>query len=128
MFFTSSIFSRCVWLCLILSGVSRTCAAGELWVSAYYPTAAREVMPVSEIDFGVVTHIVQFALTPNPDGSLNDAAVTSNQTNAADLVQRAHAAGRKALICVGGAAPKRDSKAQVPLRIAPILLRISSDP
>jgi chitinase len=103
MIFPSSIFSRCVWLCLVLSGVSRTCAAGELWVTAYYPKAAQEVMPVPEIDFGVVTHIVQFALTPNSDGSLNVAGITTSQTNAAELVQRAHAAGRKALICVGGA-------------------------
>ncbi len=103
MIFPSSIFRRFVWLVLVSIIFSWSCAAEGLWVTAYYPAAAQQIMPVSEIDFSVVTHVVQFALAPNTDGSLNDAAVTTNPATSADLVQHAHAAGRKALICVGGA-------------------------
>jgi chitinase len=86
-------------LCFVLS----RSAAGELWVTAYYPGKAASVMPVSDIDFAIVTHVIQFALTPNPDGSLDETASGITGTNAVDLVTRAHAAGGKALICVGGA-------------------------
>ncbi len=99
MIFSPSIFRRFVSTCLVLLGISRTCVAGELWVTAYYPKAAQQVMPVSEIDFSVVTHVVQFGTVPNADGSLDDAGVA----NADELAKRAHAEGRKTLMCVGGA-------------------------
>jgi chitinase len=60
-------------------------------------------MPVSDIDFAAITHVIQFSLMPNADGSLDETANGIVRTNAADLVAQAHAAGRKVLICVGGA-------------------------
>jgi chitinase len=77
--------------------------ASDLWVSAYYPGTAENVMPASEIDFTAITHVIQFFLVPNVDGSLDETAGGILITNADDLVRQAHAAGRKVLICVGGA-------------------------
>jgi chitinase len=77
--------------------------AAEPWVTAYYPGAAASIMPVSDIDFTVITHVIQFSLLPNADGTLDETANGIVKTNAADLVTQAHAAGRKVLICVGGA-------------------------
>ncbi len=60
-------------------------------------------MPASNLDFSVITHVIHFSLIPNADGSLNTDGNTIKPAYTADLVTRAHAAGRKALICVGGA-------------------------
>jgi chitinase len=77
--------------------------AAEPWVTAYYPGTAASVMPVSDIDFAAITHVIQFSLMPDADGSLDETANGIVRTNAADLVRQAHGAGRKVLICVGGA-------------------------
>ena len=87
---------------VLFSFLTRTTAA-ELWATAYYPGTAGSVMPVSDIDFAVITHVIEFSLMPNADGSLDETANGIVGTNAADLISHAHAAGRKVLICVGGA-------------------------
>lgn len=60
-------------------------------------------MPASNIDFSVVTQVIHFSVLPNPDGSLNTNGNTLTPAYTADVVSRAHAANRQALICVGGA-------------------------
>jgi chitinase len=60
-------------------------------------------MPASTIDFAALTHIIHFSLVPNPDGSLDSTVNVVSPSNSADIVTRAHAAGRKVLVCVGGA-------------------------
>ena len=60
-------------------------------------------MPASTIDFGALTHIIHFSLVPNTDGSLNSSANSITTANSSDIVSRAHSAGLKVLICVGGA-------------------------
>lgn len=60
-------------------------------------------MAVADIDFGVISHVVHFSLVPNPDGTLDAEANHITPDNTAELVTRAHAAGRKVLLCVGGA-------------------------
>jgi len=59
-------------------------------------------MPASQLDFGVLTHVIHFAATPNANGTLNSSAHGLTAAYSADLISRAHAAGRKVLICVGG--------------------------
>ena len=59
-------------------------------------------MPASHLDFGVLTHVIHFAATPNANGTLNSSANGLTYDYSADLISRAHAAGRKVLICVGG--------------------------
>jgi len=61
-------------------------------------------MPASNIDFTTLSHVIHFSLVPNSDGSIDAAANGITPGGTADLVSRAHAAGAKALICVGGAA------------------------
>jgi chitinase len=60
-------------------------------------------MPASDIDFTALTHVIHFALLPNSDGTLNYSANEITSANSANLIAHAHAAGGKALICVGGA-------------------------
>lgn len=60
-------------------------------------------MPASTVDFTALSHIIHFSLVPNPNGTLNSSANGITGANAADLVSKAHAAGKKALICLGGA-------------------------
>jgi chitinase len=67
-------------------------------------------MPASNIDFTVVTHVIHSLVTVNPDGSLNATGNGVTAANSADLVSLAHTAGRKVLICVGGAVTNAGSE------------------
>ena len=60
-------------------------------------------MSASNIDFTVVSHVIHFSVVPNSDGAINSSINGVTPANSADVVSRAHAAGRKVLICVGGA-------------------------
>ncbi len=95
------IFRRCalLWVSCLLA----VSLHAQLWTTAYYPGDAGRTLPVAEIDFSTVTHLVHFAAIPNPDGSLNLSANGIVRPAADALIVRAHAAGRKVLICVGGA-------------------------
>src|ERR1039458_9000760 len=57
----------------------------------------------ANIDFTALTHIIHFSVGPNSNGSLNTSLDGITPAYSADLVTRAHAAGRKVLFCVGGA-------------------------
>jgi chitinase len=60
-------------------------------------------MPASSIDFTAVTHVIHFALVPNNDGTLDSSANSVTSANSSDIVSHAHGAGKKVLVCVGGA-------------------------
>ncbi len=60
-------------------------------------------MAASNIDFTTVTHVIHFSLTPQSDGSLDMGANNLSPARCINLVAVAHAAGAKAIICVGGA-------------------------
>ena len=60
-------------------------------------------MPASNIDFTALTHIIHFSLVPNSNGTLNSSDNSITSVNSSDVVTRAHNAGVKVLICVGGA-------------------------
>lgn len=79
-------------------------ARANLWCTAYYPGWEQQSsMPASSIDFTAVSHVVHFAVVPKADGSLDSSQNSITPANSADLISRAHAAGKKVLICVGGA-------------------------
>jgi chitinase len=78
-------------------------ARAEFWCTAYFPGWEQSSMPASNIDFATVTHVIHFSLVPNTNGSINSSANGITTGGSTDLVARAHAAGVKALICVGGA-------------------------
>ena len=85
--------------------VSQEAAAtsSPIWVTAYYAAWQRERLPVSEIDFAAMTHIVHFNVVPRPDGSLNPEGTGVTAAASAEIVNAAHANGKKALITIGGA-------------------------
>ncbi|MCP3098022.1 glycosyl hydrolase family 18 protein [Myxococcus sp. K15C18031901] len=76
---------------------------GRLWVSGYYTGWNSDFYPPEKVDFSAMTHIIVGRVTPNRDGTVNTQFDNSNGPQIArTLAQRAHAAGRKAIIMVGG--------------------------
>lgn len=81
--------------------------AADLWVTAYYAGWMQgnewsyHLRP-GDIDFGAVTHVIHFSLNPNPDGTLNSEGNGLTTENSSALITKAHAAGTKVLICIGG--------------------------
>ncbi|MDB6026645.1 MAG: hypothetical protein JWM68_2868 [Verrucomicrobiales bacterium] len=92
---------RIFWLILVL--LVCPLARAELWSTAYYPGYRQSAMPASKVDFTALTHVIHFALLPNTDGTLDSSANSVTLANSSDLVAKAHSAGKKVLICVGGA-------------------------
>jgi chitinase len=88
--------------------LSPTMARADLWVTGYYPGYETGQMPPSNIDFTTLTHVIHFALAPDADGSIDSSAFGLTPSACATLVGLAHAAGRKALVCVGGANSETD--------------------
>lgn len=88
--------------------VDRTAGSFDPWIMGYYlgyEKTAGSLLP-SQIDFSHLTHIVFGAILPVSDGTLNTnffIDATNGPALATDVAQRAHAAGRKALLMVGGA-------------------------
>jgi chitinase len=78
-------------------------ARADLWRTAYYPGWEQSSMPASNIDFIALTHVIHFSVIPNANGTLNSSGNAITIANSADIISRAHAAGVKVLICVGGA-------------------------
>lgn len=78
-------------------------ARANMWSTGYYPGWEQGGMPASTIDFTALSHVIQFSLVPNTDGSLNSSDNSISSANSSDIVSHAHAAGVKVLICVGGA-------------------------
>ena len=81
-------------------------ASSGRWVSAYYVGYQRSLYPEAELDFSTLTHLIVGRVTPLATGALNttfDIDATNGPAMARTLSQRAHAAGKKALLMVGGA-------------------------
>lgn len=78
-------------------------AHAEIWRTGYYPGWEQASMPASNIDFTTLTHVIHFSVVPNANGTLNTSANDLSAASSSNVVLRAHAAGRKVLICVGGA-------------------------
>lgn len=79
-------------------------APRSIWVTGYYAGWMEGHLPVTAVDFDALTAIVHFSIVPNADGTTFD--TTSNGVTAAQttrVVSAAHAAGKKALLCIGGA-------------------------
>ncbi|NOK16108.1 glycosyl hydrolase family 18 protein [Corallococcus carmarthensis] len=74
------------------------------WVSGYYTGWNADDYPPEKVDFSALTHIIVGRVTPNTDGTVDAIFDNSNGSAIAKtLSTRAHAAGRKAIIMVGGA-------------------------
>lgn len=80
--------------------------AGSRWVSGYYVGYQRSLYPEASVDFSLMTHIIVGRIIPAADGSVLthfDIDYTNGPIMARDLSARAHAAGRKAILMLGGA-------------------------
>ena len=65
-----------------------------------------DALPVGEIDFGTITHLMIGRMRPLPDGNLTydfDIDDAQGPQWAQSAIAAAHAAGRKAIIMIGGA-------------------------
>ena len=76
------------------------------WVAGYYVGYERDLYPIGEVDFSAVTHLMVGRARPLADGSLTtdfDIDAVDGPIWAQAAVDAAHAAGRKAVLMVGGA-------------------------
>jgi chitinase len=76
------------------------------WVMGYYAGYQRGQYPPSDVAYGAMTHIAIGALLPKGDGSLDTDFYQGTGQGPAlvdDLTQRAHAAGTKVILMLGGA-------------------------
>lgn len=76
------------------------------WLSGYYVGYQRQIYPPSEIDFGALTHIIVGRIRPLTSGAIDttfDVDNVNGPAMARDVSARAHAAGRKAILMIGGA-------------------------
>lgn len=94
----------------------------DLWRTGYYPGWEQSYMPASNIDFTALTHIIHFSVAPNSNGSLNSNANGITTANSADVVSRAHTAGVKVLICVGGADSESAFQAATSIANLPVFI------
>lgn len=86
---------------------ARLQAQSDIWATAYYAGwmqgwSNNGHLPAQNIDYSAVTHIVHFSLVPQTNGTLNADANSITAINSSELVSRAHAAGKKVIISIGG--------------------------
>jgi chitinase len=76
------------------------------WVSGYWVGYQRSLYPETQVDFSLMTHIIVGSIAATPSGGVTTDffldAVTGPQV-ARTLSSRAHLAGRKAILMLGGA-------------------------
>jgi chitinase len=86
---------------VLLCGLTTEARAG-VWNSAYYAGWMQDYLPAQQVDFTAMTHVIHFSVVPRSDGSLDSDINGVTLANSTDVVTRAHAAGVKVLISVGG--------------------------
>ena len=75
----------------------------DKWVTGYYVGYEQDIYPPEAIDFAGITHLTVGRVIPNADGTLNLGFDTHDgPALASRLSTLAHAAGRKAILMVGG--------------------------
>ncbi len=103
--------TKAVWLTgVILLCVCLVARAQEtIWVCGYLPgwTQKSSVMgggrlPLDEIDYDALTHIMHFSVVPKTDGSLDYDVSALSPDRIADAVAAAHAHDKPILLTVGG--------------------------
>lgn len=75
------------------------------WVAGYYVGYERDLYPIAEVDFSAVTHLMVGRARPLADGGLTtdfDIDAVNGPVWAHSTVDATHAAGRKAVLMVGG--------------------------
>ena len=77
-------------------------AQTQPWVSAYYAGWMQDGYPPSAVDFGAMTHVIHFSLEPGNGGTISGTGNGITPSASQALVSTAHAAGKKAIVTVGG--------------------------
>lgn len=83
-----------------------TPSAGSRWVMGYYVGYQRSLYPETSVDFTYLTHVTLGAVRPTTTGGVTTDFYVDNTNGpimARNLSSRAHAAGRKAILMIGGA-------------------------
>lgn len=91
-----------ILLCLVaLFGAAGRSAAAKPWVDLYYPgwQESANNPGVNDIDLRACTHLIYFGFAPTVDGGVDDSGLVGA---AKKVSAAAHAAGKKALVCLGG--------------------------
>lgn len=90
----------------VLVNVSQPVAQSvNQWVMGYYVAYQRSLYPPEAIDWRGLTHVIMARVKANADGSLDtsfDWDPVNGPALATDIAARAHAAGRKAILMLGG--------------------------
>lgn len=76
-----------------------------LWVTGYYLGNQHPLYPPARVDYSALTHVVVGPVAPYSDGTLDDSFAIDpsyGPSVAQEVAARAHAAGRRALLMVGG--------------------------
>jgi len=76
-----------------------------MWVSGFYVGWMANTYPPSRIDFSSLSHVMVFSVLPRTDGTLDTTMFMGSTTGPAmakDVAARAHAAGKKAILVIGG--------------------------
>jgi chitinase len=77
-----------------------------VWVLGYHVGYEADTYPTANVDFAAMSHVIIGVVVPNSNGTLNttyDINSTDGPIWAAGVATAAHAAGRKALLMIGGA-------------------------
>ena len=80
-------------------------ATSGRWVSGYYAGYQRYLYPETAIDFSILTHIFVAAIEPAANGGVTSdffVDAVNGPAMARTISSRAHAAGRKAILMLGG--------------------------
>lgn len=80
-------------------------AAANQWVMGYYMAYHSSLLPPHQIDWSGLSHIVMGRVKAKPDGTLDtqfDWDPVNGPALARDIAVRAHAAGKKAILMLGG--------------------------
>lgn len=79
--------------------------ADARWVMAYYAGYERSLLPAADVEWENLTHLAVGAALPKADGTLDTTYAidpVKGPAMAKELVELAHARGKKALVMVGG--------------------------
>ncbi|MCY1032314.1 glycosyl hydrolase family 18 protein [Corallococcus sp. BB11-1] len=83
----------------------RAGGAPTSWVMGYWTGYQKDLYPVDTVDMSLLTHVVMGRIVPGIDGTLTtnfDVSDHEGPLIAKALAQRAHNAGKKALLMLGG--------------------------
>src|SRR3954468_6240083 len=89
-------------IALALALFAAPVSQADLWRTGYYPGWEQTALPPSAIDYAALTHIIHFSAEPNNNGTLNTTDNVLSAGNSSAIVNAAHAAGKKVLVCIGG--------------------------